>query len=177
MKENFIKAVDEGKVGRVRIALANELLLDPRGKTFSEMLTYAKDRLPNLFEENKEAHYTLIPKEQWNEDFLNKVANDLDLNFSREKLFFYQAVIEEVEKDKIEALNKRDQQKIEIKEEIDNIETDIKKDYKGIKITITAGGATLLVLGLCLGKTLFTIGGAALVVGGVSLLVNQQNKK
>lgn len=177
MKENFIKAVDEGKVGRVRIALANELLLDPRGKTFSEMLTYAKDRLPDLFEENKEANYTLIPKEQWNEDFLNKVANDLDLNFSLEKLVFYQAVIEEVEKDKIEALNKRDQKKLIIKEEIDNLEQEAKKEYKPISITITAGGAVLTAIGICLGKTLFTIFGGAALVGGVLLLLNDRKKK
>ena len=64
MKEHFIKAVEDGNVGKVRIALSNELLLDPRGKTFAEMLIYAKEKLPNLFEENKEANYNVPPKEE-----------------------------------------------------------------------------------------------------------------
>ena len=93
MKQTFIESVKSGDVEEVRLALSNELLLDPRGKTFAEMLNYAKANFSNLFEENKEAGYEVLPKEQWDEDFLFTVKNDLDSNFSVEKLAFYQAVI------------------------------------------------------------------------------------
>ena len=101
MKQTFIESVKSGDVEEVRLALSNELLLDPRGKTFAEMLNYAKANLSNLFEENREASYEVLPKEQWDEDFLFTVKNDLDSNFSVEKLAFYQAVIEVVGKDKM----------------------------------------------------------------------------
>ena len=52
MKQTFIESVKSGDVEEVRLALSNELLLDPRGKTFAEMLNYAKANLSNLFEEN-----------------------------------------------------------------------------------------------------------------------------
>ena len=108
MKQTFIESVKSGDVEEVRLALSNELLLDPRGKTFAEMLNYAKANFSNLFEENKEAGYEVLPKEQWDEDFLFTVKNDLDSNFSVEKLAFYQAVIEIVGKDKMASLDEED---------------------------------------------------------------------
>ena len=74
-------------------------------------------------------------------------------------------------------MNKRDQKKLIIKEEIDNLEQEAKKEYKPISITITAGGAVLTAIGICLGKTLFTIFGGAALVGGVLLLLNDRKKK
>ena len=52
MKQDFVEAVDAKDLAMVRIALSNELLLDPRGATFTEMLKYAVDNIPDLFEEN-----------------------------------------------------------------------------------------------------------------------------
>ena len=101
MKQKFIESVKSGDVRKVRLSLSNELLLDPRGKAFAEMLNYAKANLSNLFEENREARYEVLPKEQWDENFLFTVKSDLDSNFSVEKLAFYQAVIEIVGKDKM----------------------------------------------------------------------------
>lgn len=108
MKQKFIDSVKSGDVRKVRLSLSNELLLDPRGKAFAEMLNYAKANLSNLFEENREARYEVLPKEQWDENFLFIVKSDLDSNFSVEKLAFYQAVIEIVGKDKMASLDEED---------------------------------------------------------------------
>ena len=108
MEQNFIESVKRGDVKDVRLSLSNELLLDPRGKSFTEMLSYAEANLSNLFEENKEAGYDVLPKEQWDENFMFKVKNDLDFNFSVEKLAFYQAVIEVVGKDKMASLDEEE---------------------------------------------------------------------
>ena len=53
MEQKFIESVKKGDVKDVRLSLSNELLLDPRGKSFTEMLSYAEANLSNLFEENK----------------------------------------------------------------------------------------------------------------------------
>ena len=60
MKQRYIDAVTGRNLVKVRIMLADELLLDPRGNTFKEMLAYAKQNLPNLFEDNKEANQTFV---------------------------------------------------------------------------------------------------------------------
>ena len=177
MKQEFIEAVDTGNVGKVRIALSNELLLDPRGTTFKEMLTYAKSKLPNLFEENKEANYTVPPKSEWNDDFLFKVKNDLDSNFSVEKLAFYQAVIEVVGKEKAENLNKEDSKPVvKTPSPRREPENNQKGSVKPASITVTTGGAILTIIGICAGKTLLTIFGGAVLVGGVLLMLNDKRK-
>ncbi|MBO5181303.1 MAG: hypothetical protein J6B92_05370 [Paraprevotella sp.] len=176
MKQEFITAVAEKNLAKVRISLTNELLLDPRGTTFSEMLTHAINNIPNLFDENKEANYTVPPQAKWDEDFLFKVKNDLDSNFSREKLAFYETVVKIVGKSKAEGIeqeeNKVKGQKATKSQQ--NQEHPINKTYA----TISAGGATLALIGLVAGKTLLTVvGGAVLIVGGVLLLNDKMENK
>lgn len=166
MKQDFINAVAEKNLAKVRISLTNELLLDPRGVTFSEMLSYAMAQLTDLFEENKAADYSVPSKDEWNEDFLFIVKNDLDFNFSREKLAFYEEVVKTVGRNKAE--------NIEMEEKTHTKKAGEEKDKHSINktyVTISAGGATLAIIGLAAGKTLLTVvGGVALVVGGVLLL-------
>ena len=178
MKKEYKAAVDAGEIKKVRMALSNELLLDPRGESFNEMLSYAVDHLPALFEDNKEASYTVPPKEQWDENFMFEVKRDLDYNFSKEKLAFYEAVVKVVGKDKA----------VEIEEEETATESasyaetnNSHSQTRHIRITkvsggTTVGGAVLSIAGICFGKTLLTIVGGAILVGGVLLIVNDNKK-
>lgn len=171
MDTDFIKDVYNGNVKGVRLDLSNELLMDPRGESFKEMLTYAKSKLPNLFEENKEANYSVPPQEDWDEDFLFVVKNDLDSNFSIEKLAFYQAVIEKVGKAKAEKLE-YEEKKNAVRPTVKTQPMRKKVVVKPVPATVTTGGAVLTIVGLCLGKTLLTILGGAVLVGGVMLILN-----
>ena len=176
MKQDFVTAIAEKNLAKVRISLSNELLLDPRGTTFSEMLTYAMSNLNDLFDENREADYTVPPQSDWDEDFLFKVKNDLDSNFSREKLAFYETVVKIVGKSKAEGIEQEEKKKEEQRVIIDQQRQGhpVNKTYA----TISAGGATLALIGLVAGKTLLTVvGGAVLVVGGVLLLNDKMEKK
>lgn len=172
MKQEFIAAVADKKLAKVRISLSNELLLDPRGTTFSEMLSYAISNLPDLFEENKESDYTVPPQEEWNEDFLFKVKNDLDSNFSREKLAFYETVVKTVGKSKADEIEEEERVQRDTNRKVQ--ERPINKTYA----TVSAGGATLALIGIVAGKTVLTVvGGAVLVVGGVLLLNDKKGKQ
>lgn len=105
MNIKFIEAVAASNLMKVRIMLADELLLDPRGKTFKEMLTFAKQNLPNLFEDNKEANFVISPdRSTWNIDLVSEIKQDLISNFSIEKLALFQEVAMEVGKEKAKAL-------------------------------------------------------------------------
>ena len=50
MKDKFIKAVESGDIESVRLFLSNELMLDPRGISFHEMLNFAESKMSNLFD-------------------------------------------------------------------------------------------------------------------------------
>ena len=198
MKQDFITAVQEQNLPKIRISLTNELLLDPRGKTFSEMLEYAIENVPSLFEENKEADYSVPPQEEWDKDFLYKVKNDLDSNFSREKLAFYEAVIKYVGKDKAERIQEKESNQRFIGDSGNNgNKKSTNPNHYSIPLSkktaittvsvIAAGGAALAIIGLIGGKTWLTVAGsfitgaaggafgaAALIVGGIVLYNDKQ---
>lgn len=176
MKQKFIESVKSGDVRKVRLSLSNELLLDPRGKAFAEMLNYAKANLSNLFEENREARYEVLPKEQWDEKFLFTVKSDLDSNFSVEKLAFYQTVIEVVGKDKMASLDKEDKKTKMQTSSPHQPKGKAKRSKKTVSMSVATGGAVLTIVGLCVGKTLLTLVGGAVLIGGVLITINDSRK-
>ena len=176
MKQKFIESVKSGDVRKVRLSLSNELLLDPRGKAFAEMLNYAKANLSNLFEENREARYEVLPKEQWDEKFLFTVKSDLDSNFSVEKLAFYQAVIEVVGKDKMASLDKEDKKTKMQTSSPHQPKGKAKRSKKTVSMSVATGGAVSTMGGLCVGKTLLTLVGGAVLIGGVLITINDSRK-
>lgn len=176
MKQKFIESVKSGDVRKVRLSLSNELLLDPRGKAFAEMLNYAKANLSNLFEENREARYEVLPKEQWDEKFLFTVKSDLDSNFSVEKLAFYQAVIEIVGKDKMASLDEEEMNAKMQKSNSHQLKEKAKRSKKTVSMSVATGGAVLTIVGLCVGKTLLTLVGGAVLIGGVLITINDSRK-
>ena len=176
MKQKFIESVKSGDVRKVRLSLSNELLLDPRGKAFAEMLNYAKANLSNLFEENREARYEVLPKEQWDENFLFTVKSDLDSNFSVEKLAFYQAVIEIVGKDKMASLDEEEKNAKMQKSSSHQPREKAKRSKKTVSMSVATGGAVLTIVGLCVGKTLLTLVGGEVLIGGVLITINDSRK-
>ena len=176
MKQKFIESVKSGDVRKVRLSLSNELLLDPRGKAFAEMLNYAKANLSNLFEENREARYEVLPKEQWDENFLFTVKSDLDSNFSVEKLAFHQAVIEIVGKDKMASLDEEEKNAKMQKSSSHQPREKAKRSKKTVSMSVATGGAVLTIVGLCVGKTLLTLVGGAVLIGGVLITINDSRK-
>lgn len=108
MKPEFKIAVANKDIAKVRISLSNELLLDPRGGTFHEMLLFAQQNISNLFDKHIELKYSIPPQDKWDESFMFRVKNDLDFNFSKEKLTLYESVVKIVGKTKADKLNQED---------------------------------------------------------------------
>ena len=181
MKQDFIKAVEGHDVAMVRLALANELLLDPRGTSFGEMLAYAQERMPELFEENMTANYSVPPQGEWDNSFMFVVKNDLDANFSKEKLAFFETVVKVVAKEKINRLNEEDHRRKEQSRQEEAGRTTAHESHtyrrkNQASNIVTVGGAVLTVIGICAGKTILSIVGGVVFVGGV-LLKLRENKK
>ena len=172
MKDKFKKAVESGDISDVRLFLSNELMLDPRGASFHEMLSYAESQLDGLFVPDN-GHRSEKEAALWDKDFLYQIKNELDDNFSREKLNYYEQVAKQVLKEKAEQLDaeetrrghQSDNQGSE--QQADNwFEGHKKEVYTGV----TVGGAVLTTIGLCVSKVaLTTLGVVGLAVGGYML--------
>lgn len=185
MKKSFITDVESKDLVSVRVHLANELMLDPRGASFNEMLTFAKANIEDLFEPDNGMSYSQ-DQENWNEDLLFAVKNDLDSNFSEERLSFYAKIAPVVLKDKCAQLDKDDAQKSYEA----NHRQEQKNEAKGAFIpgvdndqlfkTTAIAGAALTVLG-CVTKGVVsgvstTFGVIGLLAGG-SYYLYKKNKK
>jgi len=176
MKAKFIKAVEGGDLVSVRLFIANELMLDPRGESFSEMKIFAEAKFSNLYDTDDAKTYSTVETE-WNEDLLFSIKNDLDSNFSKEKLAIYENVAKYVLKDKAEQLNKEEASRSSrIDANTVNAGRTQKNNKKNLYIGITVGGAAVAVTGLCLSRiALASLGFAGVVIGGI-LLYNDTKK-
>lgn len=183
MKAKFINAVDENDIVRVRLFLSNEMLLDPRGASFQEMKTFAESRIADLYEPADGKEYD-VPEEQWNESFLFSVKNDLDSNFSQERLVLYVKVAQTVLKEKALNLDKEEEEEAKVRRnahaayEERNQESEQcnqsgrKKMYSGLVV----GGVIVTVVGLCVSKFAIASIGAVGAVAGGYLLHNEKTK-
>lgn len=174
MKAKFIKAVESGDLVSIRLFISNELMLDPRGKSFSEMKSFAESKISNLYDVDDAKSYSSTQVE-WNEKFLFSIKNDLDNNFSKEKLAIYENVAKYVLKEKADQLNKEETSCSQRKYS-KNVDRKQKKNNKKLYMGITVGGAAVAVTGLCLSRVvLASFGFAGVIIGGI-LLYNDTRK-
>lgn len=109
MKQKYIDAVAEHRLVKVRMMLADELLLDPRGETFTEMLEYAKNNLSDLFEPNKVSNYEIpLDENSWDIELASTIKQDLISNFSIEKLALFEKVARKIGEGKARTLNEEE---------------------------------------------------------------------
>lgn len=177
MKEKFAKAVNNNDVDDVRLFLSNELMLDPRGESFCQMKALAEARMAGLFEEDNGGDYS-TPQTAWNEDYLYRVKNDLDLNFSKERLAHFEQVVKTVLADKASAL--RDEGKTATTSRPQPSgrsmgQKDTRKakrpTSKAVPAAVTLAGVALTVAGLCASKAvLATVGIIGIAAGGYLLI-------
>ena len=178
MKVKFIKAVESGDLVSVRLFIANELMLDPRGKSFTEMKNFAEAKFDNLYDPDNAKSYSSV-KTDWNEELLFSIKNDLDDNFSKEKLAVYESVAKYVLKDKAEELDKEEAShsaRTTTTSNSENTGRSQRRNNKNLYTCITVGGAAIAVTGLCLSRVaLASLGLAGVVIGGI-LLYNDAKK-
>ena len=175
MKAKFVKAVNSGDIISVRLFLNNELMLDPRGKSYAEMKSYAESKLNNLYDTDNGKTYDKEESE-WDESFLFVVSNDLEDNFSKERLSYYEKVAKQVLKDKAEHLDA--EEKINRNKASQTDRNSTKNAWTSQKTaysSVVAGGVAAFVAGLCVEKAalatiLTSVGALAMIAGGVLLI-------
>lgn len=174
MRPKFIKSVDESDVVSVRLSLTNELMLDPRGKSFKKMLAYAENKLNDLYEMHDGVSYS-ENCDEWNEELLYRVKNDLDYNFSRERVLFYEKIAKYVLQEKAKQLDSEEQEELrkknneEIYTQTQINETNSSEDKRKIYTGIAIGGAVVATVGLFTSKIVTLFGVAGVAVGSYLL--------
>lgn len=163
MKDQFIEAVKANDLISVRLFLSNELLLDPRGDSFDEMLKHAERHCPNLYQDEESSFEFRKNSNQWNQEYLNELKNELDAHFQKSILEHYKYVAKFVLKDKARNLNEEEKDKPRFV-----ISEKDKDTYQKVAYgSLIGGGAAIAVTGLCLSKwAMAGIGVICFVAGG-----------
>lgn len=182
MKPKFKNAVDAGDLISTRLFLANEMMLDPRGNSFMEMRSYAESSFSNLYEPHDGSVFNQ-DTDNWCEDLLFSTKNDLDSNFSRERLDYYFKLAKFVLKEKAENLDIEDLKAAQRKANSEFTEKE-QEHHHNSKRTVytgmTVGGAALILAGMFIKKsavayTISSLGIIGMAVGGY-LLYNEKKK-
>lgn len=174
MRPKFIKSVEESDVVSVRLSLTNELMLDPRGKSFKEMLSYAENKLSDLYETHDGVSYS-ENSDEWNEELLYRVKNDLDYNFSHERVLFYEKIAKYALQEKAKQLDSEELEELKKKNnEGEYTQTQINatkngEDKRKIYTGIAVGGAIVATVGLFTSKIVTLFGVAGVAVGSYLL--------
>lgn len=93
--KEFVEAVENGKLLRVRIMLKDTLLVDPTATKFEEMESYVNSKIGNLYDEHDEEklNYEVTC---WNEDYLNEQMVNVVNNFSKERIELLKGMVRHI---------------------------------------------------------------------------------
>lgn len=160
MKQKFIDAVEAANLISVRYSLSNELLLDPRGDTYREMKAMAEERLDGLYEP-LDGELPQKSADNYTKSELMELKNDLDANFSCERLAHFEQVVAVVLREKAE--------------QMDN-ESDCKKSHNDLKAQQNEGSGNwgtaakyaITVGAAAFGTAKFIVGTTATAAAGIA---------
>ena len=157
----FMEAVQSGKMMRVRIMLKDSLLVDPTAAQFDEMERYANEKLGNIYMDH-DGEVLNFDVSFWNEDYLNQQMVAVVNCFSKERIDLLKGMVHFLYKEKA---NK-------IRSEANSTHTQSHVNRKQVGAGVTAAGAVLTVAGICTSHTVLTIGGVVVAPAGVALIVS-----
>ena len=160
MRQKFIDAIEARNLISVRYSLTNELLLDPRGDSYRKMKAFAEERLDGLYEPLN-GELPQKPVEEYTEAELMELKNDLDANFSRERLTHYEKVVGIVLRDKANQMTRESRHHEECK--VPRQRHKSEKDNNTVPTVVAAGVTGAAAFGLAKAAALST--GAAVVIG------------
>lgn len=178
MKPAFKRTIDSGNLEGARTSLANEMMLDPRGHTFKEMLAYAEAAFPNLYEKHNGA---ALDRNQanWNESMLFATRNALDDNFSKERLSYYYDMAKVVLKEKAATLERESRSTASrgsSARTTTHNERQSNNKINPLHLGLAAGGLVVGGIGLLAGKAAIAIIGLAGAAIGGALIYNDKKK-
>lgn len=95
----FMEAVQSGKMMRVRIMLKDSLLVDPTAAQFDEMERYATEKMGNIYTDH-DGEVLNFDVSSWNEDYLNQQMVTVVNCFSKERIDLLKSMVRFLYKEK-----------------------------------------------------------------------------
>lgn len=172
MRQQFIDDVKGGDLISVRLTLTNELMLDPRGGSFEEMLRFAETNMSDLYENDNNKSFS-SNEADWNKELLYDLKNELDYNFSRNKLDLYRKIIKVVLREKAQSMEaeQRESNSHNNTTERDDATQQDKPNTDGKKLIY--GGVAVAIVGLivphAIAKVAMVAAGVAAIAAGKKL--------
>ena len=159
----FMEAVQSGKMMRVRIMLKDSLLVDPTAAQFDEMERYATEKMGNIYTDH-DGEVLNFYVSSWNEDYLNQQMVTVVNCFSKERIDLLKSMVRFLYKEKA---NK-------IRTETNHAPYQSHITQKQIGVGVTAVGAVSAVAGICTSHAVLTIGGVIVAAAGIALIVSDK---
>lgn len=163
--KEFVEAVENGKLLRVRIMLKDILLVDPTATKFEEMECFANSKIRNLYDEHDD-EILKYDVTAWEEDYLNEQMVNVVNNFSKKRVKLLKEMVRHIYYDKVQRI--RYENTSSEKHDKNHI------TQKHVGTGVTVAGAALAVAGICTSHTILTIGGVAATAVGVALIVTDK---
>ena len=88
----FMEAVQSGKMMRVRIMLKDSLLVDPTAAQFDEMERCATEKMGNIYTDH-DGEVLNFDVSSWNEDYLNQQMVTVVNCFSKERIDLLKSMV------------------------------------------------------------------------------------
>lgn len=171
LTNEFIDAVANNKITRVRIMLKDIMLVDPSMRSFNEMLSYAEDNMENLYDEHDGENLN-SDSASWTEDYMNQQMVTVVTNFSRERVNTLKRIVEFLYEKKVE----------EAKESVSrttDASSSSKNGLTGQQIVggiVAVAGVGALIGGIVGSNVPIAIVGGAVIAGGAVLFAVGGNK-
>lgn len=104
LTKEFIDAVLNSKITRVRIMLKDIMLVDPSLNTFDEMLVYAEKNMSGLFDEHDGEKLKKYSTD-WTQDYMNQQMVSVVTNFSKERIAVLKDIVKHLYGNKVKSEN------------------------------------------------------------------------
>lgn len=160
LTNEFIDAVNDKRMIRVRIMLKDSMLVDPSLNDYNEMLDYANSKLDDLYD-NHDGEKLSYEMYEWNENYLNDQMVKVVNNFSKERLELLCNIVRKLYGKKYE-------------EEKIKYQAKSYMNKKQIGTGAMAVGVVATVTGICLSETVLVAGGIAVTAAGAVMIITDK---
>ncbi len=164
----FKEEVDNGDRLGTRIMLKNVMLDDPSFAMFDEMIQYAEEKIPDLYDEHNGEEFS-YDKTQYTIDYMNTQFVAVVNNFSKERIALLRDVVQYIYADEIKKEQPVGAKQTSGSSTHKNGQNTLTK--KQVGAGITAVGAVTALAGICLSEGRVVVAGGVIALAGIAVII------
>ncbi|MCH5193407.1 MAG: hypothetical protein J1F11_05545 [Oscillospiraceae bacterium] len=172
LSNEYIDAVSNNKMTRVRIMLKDIMLVDPSMSKFDEMIAYAEKNMTGIYDRHDGEEFLNVSSD-WTEDYMNQQMVSVVSNFSKERVALLKNIVKHLYGSKISQDTGSQKSSNGASSNANNSSPTTKQIAGGV---ITVVGAGAIVGGIVASNVPIAIVGGVSVVGGIALMAAKEIK-